>query len=115
VKALSVRQPYAHGIIHGWPDMGIKDVENRSRRTSFRGRLAIHASLGPARDTDYTGDLAKLPRGVIIGTVNIVDCVQGFDSRWSLDGYWHWILADPEPLEHPIPARGTLGLWEWNS
>jgi hypothetical protein len=40
MKALSIKQPWAQLII-----MGAKDVENRNRRTNFRGRFAVHVSL----------------------------------------------------------------------
>lgn len=26
---------------------------------------------------------------------------------------WAWLLADIKPLTTPIPAKGSLGLWEW--
>ena len=38
VKALSIRQPWAWLVVHGY-----KDVENRSWSTGFRGRVLIHA------------------------------------------------------------------------
>jgi hypothetical protein len=40
IKALSVRQPWAHAILH----LG-KDVENRSKPTRVRERILIQASL----------------------------------------------------------------------
>ena len=39
VKVLTVKQPWASLIVHG-----IKDIENRSWRTNFRGRVLIHSS-----------------------------------------------------------------------
>lgn len=39
MKALSVRQPYAWLIVNG-----IKDIENRTWRTGYRGPVLIHAS-----------------------------------------------------------------------
>lgn len=42
VEALSVRQPWAGLVVDG-----IKDVENRNKATSFRGRIGVHASLKP--------------------------------------------------------------------
>ena len=38
MKTLSVRQPWANLIVRG-----IKDIENRSWKTNFRGRILIHA------------------------------------------------------------------------
>lgn len=39
MKVLSVKQPWAALLVNG-----IKDIENRTRRTTFRGRILIHAS-----------------------------------------------------------------------
>ncbi len=39
LPVLSIRQPYAWAVVHG-----IKDIENRSWRTHYRGPLLIHAS-----------------------------------------------------------------------
>lgn len=41
MKAITVKQPWAWAI--RW---GFKPVENRSQRTAYRGKLAIHAGLG---------------------------------------------------------------------
>lgn len=38
MKAISIKQPWASLIAHG-----IKDIENRSWRTNYRGRVLIHA------------------------------------------------------------------------
>jgi hypothetical protein len=43
-RVLTVRQPHAYLLVHGSPNAGIKDVENRSRPTSYRGTLLIQAS-----------------------------------------------------------------------
>jgi hypothetical protein len=40
MKALSIRQPWAWLIVHG-----VKDVENRTWRTNFRGRFLVHAGM----------------------------------------------------------------------
>lgn len=57
--------------------------------------------------------LDDYPRGVILGTVELLDCVRDSESEWALDGLWHWQLADPQPFETPIPATGKLGLWTY--
>lgn len=36
MKAITIRQPWASLIVHG-----IKDIENRSWQTNFRGRVLI--------------------------------------------------------------------------
>ena len=45
MKALTIKQPWVHAILHEG-----KDIENRSWQRSFRGWLAIHASAQPRRD-----------------------------------------------------------------
>mgnify|MGYP002359850962 FL=1 len=40
MKALSIRQPWAGLIIHGY-----KDIENRDWPTRYRGPLLVHAPL----------------------------------------------------------------------
>ena len=51
--------------------------------------------------------------GCIIGSVELVDCVQGHKSPWAEMGMWHWVLKNPILFKEPIPARGSLGLWEY--
>jgi hypothetical protein len=124
VKALTVKQPWASLILAGY-----KDVENRTRPTKHRGPLAIHVSKRPARNAFEllpsphlfpwsVALLAMSPKvgqfGNVFGTVDVVDCIQDSDSRWALDGHWHWILENPQVLDEPVPATGRLGLWEWH-
>jgi hypothetical protein len=96
---------------------GIKDVENRSWTTTYRGRLAIHAGarveadgLAAHRHLLPGGDL---PRGAMLGTVQLVDIVENHPSAWAIAGLWHWVLADPKLYSRPIAMRGWLGLWTW--
>lgn len=132
MKAITIRQPWAHAILH-WG----KDVENRSWYTSYRGPLLIHASAAiPPRDAivwlaeatgvkaprtdqgtvrigqvEVTADhLRQLPRGCVVGIVNMYDCVQDSESRWAESGFWHWVFRNPRPMR-PIACSGALRLW----
>jgi hypothetical protein len=106
LRAISVRQPWAHAILH----LG-KDVENRPMRTHFRGRILIQAALRVERDEAlrFKLDPDDLPTGVIVGSVEIVDCVRNSKSRWADRGQWHWLLKNPRVLTKPIPLKGKLG------
>lgn len=33
-------------------------------------------------------------------------------SPWAEPDAYHWTLADPQPLDTPIPLKGRLGLWK---
>jgi ASCH domain len=92
--ALSIRQPHAEMIL-----LGVKTIEFRSHRTHTRGRIYIYASLhrGPAaEDVDLAPgiDLQSLPRGKIVGTVEVCGC--DYDG----DGF-EWQLRAPRRLKRP--------------
>lgn len=118
MKALSIRQPWAHLIIHGG-----KDIENRSWATSLRGRFLVHAAKGGtwadhfdvlAYCTRFTLPLPPyrddLQRGGIIGSVELVDCVRHSQSPWFM-GDVGFVLANPKPLPF-VPCKGRLGFFE---
>jgi hypothetical protein len=92
-RAISVRQPYAEQILRG-----TKRFEYRSIRTNIRERVYIYASLRPADDTEPT-ECQGLPRGVIVGTVEIAGC--GEDGN----GGFAWVLKEPRRLDVPIKPR----------
>ena len=99
--ALSIRQPWCHHILHDG-----KDIENRNWRTTYRGPVLIHA--GQRGDGDRQ-DYIELPRGGIVGIVDIVDCVDDHPSRWFV-GKYGFVLKDATPLEL-IPCNGRLGFF----
>jgi hypothetical protein len=106
LRAISIRQPWAHAILH----LG-KDVENRPMRTHYRGRILIQASLKVEKEdaVRLKLDPDKLPTGAIVGAVNIVGCAQNSKSKWAQRGQWHWLLENPRVLAKPIPFKGKLG------
>lgn len=53
-RVLSIKQPWASLIAHG-----IKNIENRTWKTKFRGRILIHASVATVFD-------AFMPDGTVI-------------------------------------------------
>jgi hypothetical protein len=112
-KALTIQQPWASLIMHGY-----KLVENRVWDTKFRGTLAIHAGLKVAvhdRDAlrDEFGLAAPHPTGYL-GTVDLVDVHWGDGmccGIWAEEHVYHWRFDNPVMLPEPIPARGMLGLF----
>lgn len=115
MKALTIRQPWAWAIVAGY-----KHVENRSRRTNYRGPILIHA--GAQLDSAgfkflwrvglYKKLPADLPTGGLIGTVQVVDCISRSESEWAFPGNWHWVLKRPREFKKILVCRGRLGFLE---
>lgn len=163
MKAISLWQPYASLVVHD-----AKSIETRKWNTNFRGQLLIHAAQNqqnvltdiirtePFLDTlislgykiggnhSINGPSNKvddLPRGAIIGSVRLVNCVptdnlhvgstigsvyQDRAGVHMMDTYltqrefafgdyrpgrFAWILVDPICFKNPIPWTGRQGLF----
>ena len=114
MRALTIKQPWAWAII-----MGHKDVENRKSWTNVRETILVHA----AKQFDPLGfqflwevglisKLPKdLPRGAILGTVTIADCIKGYESEWAIRGSWNWVLQKPTEFRSPIECTGAQGFF----
>jgi hypothetical protein len=119
-KALTLQQPWA-GAIFRWG----KDVENRRWHTRYRGPLLIHTSkrsdptghayirniVGPSKKLEL-GDPSAWTEGVIIGVVDLVDCVQNHPSIWTAKNHYQLVLLNPREAVPPLPCRGSLGFWQ---
>lgn len=134
MKALSMLQPWATLVV-----TGLIRIETRSWPTRHRGPLLIHASLGTTgrQITEhplikkYINDFNDLAFGAIIGQVTVIDVLPAKDYAKSESGKrfltklekmmgdygadrWAWILRDAVPYQEPIPAKGMLGLWDYD-
>jgi hypothetical protein len=116
LKVIVVRQPWAWLIVHG-----VKDIENRSWKTRYRGSLLIQASASLPAKRKLEADClfarkrgAKLPEefeaGGIVGMVQLVDCVTSSRSKW-FEGEVGWVLTKPKTLPF-MPLKGRLGLFD---
>ena len=120
VKIISVRQPWAWLLVAGH-----KDIENRTWRTSYRGPLLIHASLGADPENfmpkqrewlEFAGIAIPedLPRGAIVGAVTLAGVVEahGTTSPW-FEGPYGFLVTDPVEFAEPIQWRGRLGIRDY--
>lgn len=147
MKALSLLQPWASLVA-----VGAKQWETRSRRTHYRGEIAIHASarfdaelLSIACDGNFflpaltragIAVPSGVPLGSIIAVVEITDCIETVDWKRRYDNQaWNFPHKDPDAkgreylfgnyargrfawkmenlrrLAEPVPAKGSLGMW----
>lgn len=116
--ALSIRQPWCWLILNRK-----KDIENRTWSTKYRGRVLLHASKTCKREeyeeaANFAMSLSgiivpefhELDLGGIVGSVEIVDCVQEHDSPWFF-GKCGFVMRDPQPLPF-TPCKGQLRLFK---
>lgn len=118
--ALSIRQPWAWLIIHGY-----KDIENRTWPTNFRGPVLIHAGKGMTKDEfhdalyfaqsidpkiDFFFD--HMERGGIVGQADIMRCVTDSESEW-FGGPFGFVIKNAKPLPF-LPCKGALGFFRPN-
>lgn len=104
MKTLTIKQPWASLIAHG-----VKDIENRTWKTKYRGKILIHAAAKPVpfngliNGVDFTmmqkkqifrkwpisihgrypDFMSKWLNSAIIGEVEIIDCVVNHKSFWA--------------------------------
>lgn len=143
MKAITIHQPWASLIAHGY-----KRFETRSWSTKYRGPIAIHASkqlLYDYRLPKLSGRLWELgfrkeedfPLGCVIAVADVVECrkvsdwmsnndlpiLHGRENDYYLDEQ-EYVFGDYTPGRYawelanvrqidPVPARGQQGLWNW--
>lgn len=134
MRAITLYEPYCTLVC-----LGEKCIETRHWSTDYRGRLRNHASktfpkwckLLINEEPFFSilkSSLLTRPEsfqlGVVKATVDLIDVLPVRNVRDKLTklerafgdyspGRFAWILANPKVLEHPVAAKGALGLWEW--
>lgn len=100
-RALSIRQPYVELILRG-----MKKVEYRTRVTHVCERVYLYASLtlGDVESGLRQGltlqEMQLLPRGVIVGSVELTGCRREGDSDYA------WLLEQPRRYRAPLRPLG---------
>ncbi len=120
--ALGVQQPWAELILRG-----IKTIEVRSQATQIRGMIYLYASkrVSPLDAaiklvTRHELDVVALPKGVLVGTVQVVGCRPCTPADTHAAGVpadllvnrQAWLLDHAERLREPLPVRCLpYGVW----
>lgn len=120
--ALGIQQPWAELILRG-----VKTIEIRSQGTQIRGPIYLYASKRlstlPAAllaAEEHRLDVAALPRGLLVGSVTIVDSQPAtrHDAQAAclppelLVNHYGWRLTEPERLTEPVTVRFLpYGVW----
>lgn len=128
MKAITLWQPWASLWL-----TTAKVHETRPWQTHYRGELAVHAARRPvawhlpdglhALCIDYLGPhyVETLPRGAIIGVIQLIDCYSSNDhgpvdrqdricGNFS-DNRYLWKRGQFVKLAKPLAAKGRQGLW----
>lgn len=119
MKALTLRPTWAWFVVNGY-----KDIENRSWPTRQRGRIWIHASSSRVTRAEYEGFLStcreqgiidfpsreEFQTGGIVGSVEIVECVNNSSSLWFVGPYGFVLKNAQNTLFKPM--KGKLGFFD---
>lgn len=130
MKVISLKEPYASLIVNG-----TKRIETRSWKTNYRGKLYIHASASKIskdilsrKELMELVDIDNLYYGKIVCSCDLVDCILMTDEFISsvkknrgeylsgeyAVGRYAWILENIQILDEMIPAKGQLGIWNFD-
>ena len=100
--ALGIRQPYVEQILRG-----TKQIEYRTKPTKHRGLVLLYASQTAGQYDGSGFQLGQLPTGVIVGTVEIIDCIH----KPRYDDY-EWVLSNPKRFDEPLkPLNRPYQSW----
>lgn len=130
MNVISLTEPYATLIKNG-----IKNIETRSWKTNYRGKLYIHASSTKISKKDKENkELMSLVKdalfdfGRIICECELTDCIymtedyiQNIKKNHYQEylcgiyevGRYAWVLKNIKPLSRPIIAKGNLNIWHY--
>lgn len=125
MKVLTIKQPFASLIINKY-----KEYEFRSWKTNYRGKILIHSSKN--YDSKYINKYNNYnldyKYGYILGEAILSDCIL-IDKEFNNTllrknklvygnaihyGKYAWKLENIIKYDIPIPAKGKLGLWEYD-
>lgn len=115
VKALSVRQPWAHFI-----GVGAKTIETRVWSTSYRGPLLICAAARWDEVAREHMDIPGLALGRATAVVELIDCrpMTKADEELAMCKLYPraqaWVLKHVRSLApwEDFPVKGRLGLFD---
>ena len=126
MKVLSIKEPFATLIKDG-----VKKYETRSFKTNYRGELYIHASLTFSKSENAKPATKFLKSdinpGYILCKCELVDCIpmtkkfidyinnETNEKKYGRyeEGRYAWKLKVISVLDDPIPAKGKLGIWNY--
>lgn len=106
MKAISIRNPYAHEIM-----CGIKEYEFRTWKTDYRGDLLICSSANPKVKNTICGHAL-----CIVRLDDIVKITRKNYKEFDLDAppeidYYAWHLTNGRVIK-PFPVKGKLNFYE---
>lgn len=118
-----------------WVHAGARHDGNEHRRALIRASTSVKGDDEPGNTMEWIRGWwgNRDPQGgygALAGSVTVTGCHHADEcfwdgpyldseypeashgcSPWAEPNRYHWTLADPQPLDEPIPMRGRQGLW----
>lgn len=142
MKALSLTQPWATLVACGAKQIETRSWATRYRgplavhaakgypkwAREFALEPACYEAFRRRGASELWGGQTGHPLGAVVALCRLAECIptssvnfqalgvpEGLERAFGdyAPGRYAWILRDVKPLPEPIPAKGALGLWEW--
>lgn len=141
MKALTLHQPWASLVALGAKTIETRSWATKYRgplavhagaRQVHSGNFLLLARTARMRGlitSEQEHDFRSLdvPFGAVVATCTLADVVATYGQRTAEDlgrpgdlpygdfapSRFAWLLADIEPVDPSVPAKGKQGLWEW--
>lgn len=122
MKAITLWQPWASAI-----DLGMKRVETRGWKTSYRGELVICAATRPldpvGKEVAKRFAIPAMSLGCALCVVELYECIDATIAHAFINdmerllgnyavGRWAWRTRDLRKLRVPVPVVGHQRLFE---
>lgn len=141
LQALTIQQPYAHLIVCPQDHLPVgvvrKEVENRTKRSSFRGEFAIHAGKSfdwfehgdwpGVRTVNHASQVPEMAFGAIVAVADVLTCLsieqlrtRNYStqvgeilqrSQRHICGPFVYVIANVKKLLKPVACTGAQGWW----
>lgn len=114
IKVLNIAQPNAHYVMFSG-----KNVENRSMISNYRGTIAIYASATYQKKRFEEQKITKdeCSFGMIIGFVDIVDCITEKELTRKTKKWFHgpygYLFENVRVLKNPVKVKPPQGAIIW--
>ena len=111
IEAMEDKTPYEQlpSMVKGYEDLCRYGEKKLGIRVSGDEETAARLIAEAVKSREF-----PFVTSSVVGEVELVDCVKGFDSPWSAEGYYQYVFRNARLYDEPIrDVKGWLGIWNF--